>query len=119
MRGLTLIGEGSSRKVYSSDGFPFVIKQSKDDGRSNRKEVEFWEAISGTEHAGYFVPVVWADASYEVIIMLFASPVDRVEPKRLKVPLQYSMHNGLTAKDFGMIGGCARCFDYQSCVTDV
>lgn len=113
---LTLIGEGASRKVYSTEKSPIVVKIAKNWNRPNKNEVTFWKSVSGTADAEYFVPVLWWHKSYKWIVMPKTSPVERVESKRLRVPLKYSKYNGITSKDFGMINGIPKCFDYHKCV---
>ena len=113
---LTLIGEGASRKVYSIEDTQLVVKIAKNRIRPNKNEVVFWKSVSGTADSEYFVPVLWWGDSYKWIIMPKVSPSERVESERLRIPLKYSKYNGLTSKDFGMLDGICKCFDYHTCV---
>jgi len=113
---LTFIGEGASRRVYYIKNAPIVVKMAKNSIRPNKNEVAFWKSVYGTADSEYFVPVLWWDDSYEWIVMPKVSLVERVDSERLRVPLRYSKYNGITSKDFGMLNGICRCFDYHTCV---
>ena len=79
------IGSGKSRHVYKiiSDRFGptnhgDVVKfaKSEEDKKTNRREMQTWMAVQGTEVDNYFCPIVDRDSDYRWIMMKFARPVD-------------------------------------------
>lgn len=104
------IGEGMSRKVWTSKVLPDLVFKVEEEGHffQNVMEWETWQRIKDTEHAKWFAPCEQISHCGSVLLMRRTEPA-RVKDFPAKMPAFFT---DLKRGNFGILDGRLVCHDY-------